>query len=349
MSAAELGEQGGSAIVSPALTAHEEMLASIERTGVLTARGSHIPLLPPEVLQAGNERVRAQSEPDEIHKLTIIGTDAIRLDDDPAIEFRGHRTSELLGHMIAVREAVRSDVYMERGFFGNAPTPKVRRIAIKNVLAGLSRIQTTDGTGLLTRLSATSSRTVGIDKFTVTDMRYTNAYKQARRQAAQQLCEAYLHSGEGMPELSEVPALEGAQRALRSFAGGDMTEVQRERFRKVNDITMRMLSHRTEFDRLDMTRSPRDRFVRQVIAETFDESWQAQAACRYPGVDDFFASGYELKAERVEREARAKAICRTCPVQSKCLLTALENREKHGVWGGLNEKERAQLGWQDEL
>lgn len=345
MSPAEFGEQGGSAIVSPALTAHEEMLASIERTGVLTARGGHIPLLPPEVLQAGDQRVRSHSNPDEIHKLTIVGADAIKLDDDPAIEFRGHRTSELLGHMIAVREVVRSDAYMERGFFGNAPTPKARRVAIGNVFASLSRMQTTDGTNLLTRMGATTNRIVGIDKFTVTNMRYTNAYKQARRQAAQQLCEAYLHSGEGLPELSEIPALEGAQRALRGFAGSDMTEVQRERYRRINDITHRMLSHRTEFDRPGVTRSSRDRYARQLVADVFDESWQAYALCRNAG-EDFFPSGYERKAERAEREARAKAICRACPVQSDCLLSALANNEKRGVWGGLNEDERRELAWE---
>jgi len=32
--------------------------------------------------------------------------------------------------------------------------------------------------------------------------------------------------------------------------------------------------------------------------------------------------------------ARAKHVCRTCPVQVECLAGALERREPWGVWGG---------------
>ena len=33
---------------------------------------------------------------------------------------------------------------------------------------------------------------------------------------------------------------------------------------------------------------------------------------------------------------RAKAICQKCPVQLQCLDAALENDERHGIWGGVN-------------
>jgi len=49
---------------------------------------------------------------------------------------------------------------------------------------------------------------------------------------------------------------------------------------------------------------------------------------------------FERKHERAEREMRAKAICSTCSVASDCLDYALEIREPHGIWGGLNENER---------
>lgn len=39
----------------------------------------------------------------------------------------------------------------------------------------------------------------------------------------------------------------------------------------------------------------------------------------------------------------AKAICVKCPLTLQCLLTALENREEHGVWGGAGPRERKQL------
>jgi len=33
--------------------------------------------------------------------------------------------------------------------------------------------------------------------------------------------------------------------------------------------------------------------------------------------------------------ARAKAICRTCPLQGTCLENALARHEAYGVWGGM--------------
>ncbi|WP_306574024.1 WhiB family transcriptional regulator [Isoptericola croceus] len=40
-------------------------------------------------------------------------------------------------------------------------------------------------------------------------------------------------------------------------------------------------------------------------------------------------------------EHRAKQICRTCPVTEPCLAQALEVPERWGVWGGLDERQRA--------
>jgi len=70
-------------------------------------------------------------------------------------------------------------------------------------------------------------------------------------------------------------------------------------------------------------------------------SWQDRAACR--GMDGrlFFALDHEARPERQIREARAKAVCQQCPVRVQCLDYALENSIRHGIWGGLNEEERA--------
>ena len=39
----------------------------------------------------------------------------------------------------------------------------------------------------------------------------------------------------------------------------------------------------------------------------------------------------------------AKTICSMCTVRKPCLEFALTTREKHGVWGGLTERERRRV------
>ena len=39
----------------------------------------------------------------------------------------------------------------------------------------------------------------------------------------------------------------------------------------------------------------------------------------------------------------AKTICAMCTVRKPCLEFALTTREKHGVWGGLTERERRRV------
>ena len=74
------------------------------------------------------------------------------------------------------------------------------------------------------------------------------------------------------------------------------------------------------------------------------EAWQAKAACRGPQSAAFFPPSHaERKDEKLQREERAKAICRTCVVRRECLDYAIRIREPHGIWGGLNELERKGL------
>ena len=75
-----------------------------------------------------------------------------------------------------------------------------------------------------------------------------------------------------------------------------------------------------------------------------DDLWQVKASCRGPQAAVFFPpTSFERKDEKEQREARAKAICGTCPVRKACLDYAIRIREPHGIWGGLNELERKQL------
>jgi WhiB family redox-sensing transcriptional regulator len=72
--------------------------------------------------------------------------------------------------------------------------------------------------------------------------------------------------------------------------------------------------------------------------------WQAFAVCRGEDSTYFYAPSYFEKPEQKRaREAVAKALCAQCPVREECLEFALETRESHGIWGGLNEMERRAL------
>jgi WhiB family transcriptional regulator, redox-sensing transcriptional regulator len=71
--------------------------------------------------------------------------------------------------------------------------------------------------------------------------------------------------------------------------------------------------------------------------------WQHRAACRGEQELFFPDDPFEARPARLEREARAKAICATCEVREDCLEYALRARETHGIWGGRNEYERRSL------
>lgn len=78
-----------------------------------------------------------------------------------------------------------------------------------------------------------------------------------------------------------------------------------------------------------------------MSAQPSFETWQHRGACRGPHATVFFPPPqFERKHERAEREMRAKQICESCAVISDCLNYALDIREPHGIWGGLNESER---------
>ena len=68
------------------------------------------------------------------------------------------------------------------------------------------------------------------------------------------------------------------------------------------------------------------------------ESWRNQAACRGMDTNVFFpeeggpSSGQE-----------AKAVCAICPVADECLLSAVVNGERLGVWGGKGERQRRSI------
>ena len=65
--------------------------------------------------------------------------------------------------------------------------------------------------------------------------------------------------------------------------------------------------------------------------------WHADAACReHPEPDLWHTETSGPLGRRLTN--RAKAICRRCPVQTTCLAEHVA--EPHGVWGGLDPRER---------
>ena len=71
--------------------------------------------------------------------------------------------------------------------------------------------------------------------------------------------------------------------------------------------------------------------------------WQGEAACRKVESSLFFPPDAEGKRARARREARAKAVCQTCPVMQLCRAHALAADETYGIWGALTEDERLQV------
>jgi WhiB family redox-sensing transcriptional regulator len=71
--------------------------------------------------------------------------------------------------------------------------------------------------------------------------------------------------------------------------------------------------------------------------------WQQRGACRGLNSESFFHPDGERGTARSRREARAKAICRYCPVMTQCRGYALAGREPYGVWGGLSRVDRDRI------
>jgi len=88
------------------------------------------------------------------------------------------------------------------------------------------------------------------------------------------------------------------------------------------------------------SRSPRARNARPPVARegSGPQPWTRDAACVAGDPDLFFP---------VERRdpvvGEAKRVCASCPVQAECRDYSLATRQEHGIWGGLDEWERASL------
>ncbi|MGW0080840.1 WhiB family transcriptional regulator [Streptomyces sp. NPDC003393] len=71
------------------------------------------------------------------------------------------------------------------------------------------------------------------------------------------------------------------------------------------------------------------------------DQWRDHAACRGQDPDLFFPIGTTGPA--LAQLEQARAVCRRCPVQERCLEWALDTDQTIGVWGGTTESERRAL------
>jgi WhiB family transcriptional regulator, redox-sensing transcriptional regulator len=67
-----------------------------------------------------------------------------------------------------------------------------------------------------------------------------------------------------------------------------------------------------------------------------EPNWQERALCAQTDPEAFFP-------EKGGSTREAKKVCLSCDVRGECLEYALANDERHGIWGGLSERERRKV------
>jgi len=77
-------------------------------------------------------------------------------------------------------------------------------------------------------------------------------------------------------------------------------------------------------------------FLKQLAEFRRRYGWMDRAACAEVGGDTWFP-------EKGEPTDAAKQVCKRCPVKAECLDFALETGDRHGVWGGLSERQRRDI------
>jgi WhiB family redox-sensing transcriptional regulator len=83
--------------------------------------------------------------------------------------------------------------------------------------------------------------------------------------------------------------------------------------------------------------------VAPLEMEVASMNWMDHAVCK-GRTNLFFPPKAERPQARVRREAHARRLCLTCPVQAQCQVFARSNRE-YGYWGAESEEERHLAGF----
>lgn len=79
-----------------------------------------------------------------------------------------------------------------------------------------------------------------------------------------------------------------------------------------------------------------------VLRHPDDGEWRDDASCKKMGNTLFFQTPHNNSKKTIAVIREVKTICRSCPVQQKCLDFAVNNEIKDGIWGGMTPSERKQ-------
>lgn len=74
--------------------------------------------------------------------------------------------------------------------------------------------------------------------------------------------------------------------------------------------------------------------------DTTPLAWASDAACVSIGTAIFYPPAGAVSGFHY---AQARAVCNTCPVAAQCLEFALDNDERHGMWGGHSPEQRDRI------
>lgn len=71
----------------------------------------------------------------------------------------------------------------------------------------------------------------------------------------------------------------------------------------------------------------------------------SSALCAEIDPDLWFPQAIEqgLRKSSYEAANYAKSVCARCPLAFPCLITAIRNKEEHGIWGGSTPRERKNI------
>ena len=76
-----------------------------------------------------------------------------------------------------------------------------------------------------------------------------------------------------------------------------------------------------------------------------DGAWRAKAVCANSDTEKFFPHRDGVDAAMAV--AKAQLCCAACTVRKDCLEFALNNKLKHGIWGGVTPRNRRGLELED--